>query len=32
MATTKPKRKGTMKGHTITGGHKRPTKRCRYDS
>jgi|TARA_R110002049_G_scaffold205107_1_gene375622 hypothetical protein len=27
MATTKPKRKGTMKGHTITGGHKRPTKK-----
>ena len=27
MATTKPKRKGTMKGHTIKGGHKRPTKK-----
>ena len=27
MVTTKPKRKGTMKGHTITGGHKRPTKK-----
>jgi hypothetical protein len=27
MATKKPKRKGTMKGHTIKGGHKRPTKK-----
>ena len=27
MVTTKPKRKGTMKGHTIKGGHKRPTKK-----
>ena len=27
MATQKPKRKGTMKGHTIKGGHKRPTKK-----
>ncbi len=27
MATTKTKRKGTMKGHTIKGGHKRPTKK-----
>lgn len=25
MATAK--RKGTMKGHTISGGHKRPTKK-----
>jgi|TARA_R100000479_G_scaffold168121_2_gene108944 hypothetical protein len=27
MTTTKTKRKGTMKGHTIKGGHKRPTKK-----
>ena len=27
MAEKKKKRKGTMKGHTIKGGHKRPTKK-----